>query len=106
MIITTTNEVEGKQIASYEGLVHGDAIVGAHVFKDIFAGMRDFFGGRSRAYEKTLGEARDEALSDMERNAILKGADAVIGLDFEYMVTGAKGSMLACSVSGTAVKFR
>lgn len=104
MIITTTQAVEGRQIASYEGLVHGDAIVGAHVFKDFFAGLRDFFGGRSGAYEKTLAEAREEALKDLLAEAQLKGANAVVGLDFEYQVMGKNGSMLAATVSGTAVK--
>jgi uncharacterized protein YbjQ (UPF0145 family) len=106
MIITTTNSIDGKEIASYIGLVHGDAIVGAHIFKDIFAGLRDFFGGRSRAYEKTLSEAREEALKDLEAQAILQGAHAVIGIDFEYQVMGAKGSMIAVAVTGTAVKLR
>jgi len=106
MIITTTNTVQGREIASYDGLVHGDAIVGAHVFKDFFAGLRDFFGGRSGAYEKALAGAREEALNDLRASAQLKGADAVIGLDFEYQVMGGKGSMLACSVSGTAVRFK
>lgn len=106
MILVTTNDIAGREIVSYEGLVHGDAIVGAHVFKDFFAGMRDFFGGRSRAYEKTLGEAREEALKDLMAQAQLKGADGVLALDFEYMVTGVKGSMLACSVSGTAVRLK
>ena len=106
MIVTTTNTIEGKQVSSYEGLVHGDAIVGAHVFKDFFAGMRDFFGGRSGAYEKTLAEAREEALKDLVSQAQLKGADAVVGIDFEYQVMGKKGSMLAATVSGTAVKLK
>lgn len=104
MIVTTTNTIEGKVITSYEGLVHGDAIVGAHVFKDFFAGMRDFFGGRSGAYERTLRDARDGALKDLTEEAKLKGADAVVGIDFEYQVMGKTGSMLSCSVSGTAVK--
>lgn len=106
MILTTTNSIEGREIASYEGLVHGDAIVGAHVIKDIFASFRDFFGGRSRAYEKTLGEARVEAVDELKVQARLRGADAVIGLDFEYQVMGAGGSMMAVSVTGTAVRLR
>ena len=106
MIITTTNTVEGREITSYEGLVHGDAIVGAHVFKDLFASLRDFFGGRSRSYEQTLGEARDEAFRDLEEQARGKGADAVVGVGFEYQIVGKTGSMLACSISGTAVKLK
>jgi len=106
MILTTTNNIEGREIASYEGLVHGDAIVGAHVFKDIFAAFRDFFGGRSRAYETTLVAAREEALKELRVQAELQGANAVIGLDFEYQVMGVKGAMIAVSVTGTAVRLR
>lgn len=106
MIISTTHQIEGREIRSYEGLVSGDAIVGAHVFKDFFAGFRDFFGGRSGAYEKTLSGARESALEDLTQAATELGADAVVGVMFDTQVMGQKGSMLSVSVSGTAVKLR
>lgn len=106
MIITTTYSVEGKEIKEYAGIVSGEAIVGAHVFKDIFAGFRDFFGGRSGAYEKTMREAKDIALKELEEEAQKLGADAVVGVDLDYQVLGQKGSMLMVGASGTAVKLR
>ncbi len=106
MIITTTYSVEGKDITEYLKIVSGEAIVGAHVFKDIFAGLRDFFGGRSRAYEKTIRDAKDIALKEIEEEAKKVGAHAIVGLDFGYQVLGKKSSMLMVSVSGTAVKLR
>ncbi len=106
IIFTTTNSVEGKEIASYEGIVSGEAIVGAHVVKDIFAGLRDFFGGRSGAYEKTIRDAKKLALEDMEEEAKALGADAIIGIDIDYQVLGQGNSMLMAAASGTAVKFR
>lgn len=106
MIITTTNSIEGKAITTYYGLVNGEAIIGAHVFKDFFAGLRDFFGGRAGSYEKTLREARETALEELKREAIALGADAVIGVDIDYEIIGERGSMIVACVSGTAVKLK
>ncbi len=107
MIITTTHNVEGREIKSYEGLVSGEAIVGAHVFKDFFAGLSDFFGGRSRSYENTLKEARNAALDDMILSAQGNAnVDAVVGVALDALTMGPKGSMIAVTVTGTAVKLR
>ena len=106
MILTTTNSIEGKTIQSYQGIVSGEAIVGAHVVKDFFAGMRDFFGGRSKAYEKTVSDAKDLAIKDIEEAAEQIGADAVIGIELGYEVLGKTGSMLMVSASGTAVRLK
>ena len=106
MIVTTTNGVEGKKTVEYLGLVNGEAILGAHVFKDIFAGFRDFFGGRSGSYEKTLKEARDVALEELQKEAESLGANAVVGVDVDYEIIGEKGSMIMVAISGTAVKIQ
>ncbi|KAB2814645.1 heavy metal-binding domain-containing protein [Phaeocystidibacter luteus] len=104
MIVTTTNSVEGRKISEYRGVVAGETIIGANFFKDIFAGIRDFVGGRSGSYEKVLLEARTTALRELEQRAAQLGADAVVGVDIDYEVIGANGSMLMVSASGTAVK--
>ena len=106
MIITTTNSIEGKTVQDYQGIVSGEAIVGAHVVKDFFAGMRDFFGGRSKAYENTVKDAKEFALKDLEDAAQELGANAVIGVEIGYEVVGKMGSMLMVSASGTAVKLK
>jgi uncharacterized protein YbjQ (UPF0145 family) len=103
MILTTTPNVEGKQIVQYCGIVTGEAIVGANIFKDFFAGIRDIVGGRSGAYEAELKKAREIAFREMEENAMGVGANAVVGVDLDYEVVGQSGSMLMVSVSGTAV---
>lgn len=103
MIITTTPTIEGKNINQYLGVVTGDAILGANVFRDIFAGITDIIGGRSAAYESSLREAKEIAMKEMEANAAKLGADAVVGVDLDYETVGS-GSMLMVSVSGTAVK--
>ena len=103
MIITTTPSVEGQSIRAYHGISTGEAILGAHVFRDLFAGVRDIVGGRSGAYEKSLREARSIALSELEDEARKLGANAVIGVDIDYEVIGEKGSMMMVSASGTAV---
>lgn len=103
MLLSTTNTVEGKSVKEYVGIVTGEAIMGANVFKDIFAGVRDIVGGRSAAYEKELVKARDVALQEMQEQATALGADAVIGVDLDYETIG-QGSMLMVAVSGTAVK--
>ncbi len=103
MIITTTPTIEGRNVRDYKGVVAGEAILGAHVFRDLFAGIRDIVGGRSGSYEKSLREAREIAFREVEQEARDLGADAVIGVDIDYEVIGEKGSMMMVSVSGTAV---
>ena len=101
MIVTTTNGIEGRRIAAYRGIVVGEAIMGANVFRDIFAQITDIVGGRSGAYESKLQDARDTALRELEARAASLGADAVVGVDLDYEVVG--DSMLMVSASGTAV---
>ncbi len=105
MLMTTTSHVEGQKIHEYHGIVVGEAILGANVFKDIFAGITDIIGGRSGSYEKELGKAREIAIDDMQDNARRVGGNAIIGIDIDYEVigSGTRGSMLMVSVSGTAV---
>lgn len=106
MIVTTTPDVEGRQVSQYLGLVSGEAILGANVFRDFFASVRDVVGGRSGAYERVLKNARDQALEELVDEAKSRGADAVVGVDLDYEVIGKDGSMLMVSASGTAVKLR
>jgi len=106
MILTTTPSIEGRPVQSYHGIVTGEAIVGAHIFKDLFAGIRDIVGGRSGTYEKTLGDARKMALDELSQAAAALGADAVLGVDLDYEVLGAHNGMLMVTASGTAVKLR
>jgi uncharacterized protein YbjQ (UPF0145 family) len=103
MILTTTPQLEGKPIKEYRGIVTGEAILGANIFKDFFAGIRDIVGGRSAAYEQELQKAREIAFSEIEAAAQKVGANAVVGVDIDYEVVGQNGSMLMVSVSGTAV---
>jgi len=103
MIAVTTNELEGKKIVKYVGIVTGEAIIGANIVKDFFAGIRDIVGGRSASYEEGLREAKDIALREMQEQAIRLGANAVIGVDLDYETLGRNGSMLMVSASGTAV---
>jgi uncharacterized protein YbjQ (UPF0145 family) len=103
MILTTTPTIEGRRIKDYRGIVTGEAIMGANLFRDFFAGIRDIVGGRSAAYEKELDRARQLAMQEMEERARQLGADAVVGVDLDYEVIGQAGSMLMVSVSGTAV---
>ena len=103
MIITTTHSVQGRDIKEYKGVVTGEAILGAHVFRDLFAGIRDIVGGRSGSYEKSLRQAREIAFAELEEEARRLGADAVVGVDIDYEVIGEKGSMMMVSASGTAV---
>lgn len=105
MIIATTPSVEGRPARDYLGIVTGEVIVGANIFKDLFAGIRDIVGGRSGAYEGALRDARAEAFRELEAEAAALGADAVVGIDIDYEVVGANGSMLMVSVSGTAIRF-
>ena len=101
MIVTTTPSIDGKTISADHGVVVGEAILGANVFRDIFAGSTDIIGGRSGAYEQELGKARELALAELEERAAAKGANAVVGVDLDYEVIG--DSMLMVSASGTAV---
>lgn len=100
MIVTTTPSVEGKSITDYRGVVVGEAILGANVFRDIFASITDIVGGRSGAYEQSLGEARETALMELEQRAQEAGGNAVVGVDLDYEVIN---NMLMVSASGTAV---
>jgi uncharacterized protein YbjQ (UPF0145 family) len=104
VIITTTPSIEGRGISDYLGIVTGEVIVGANIFKDLFASVRDIVGGRSGAYEGALRDARREAFGELQSEARDLGADAVIGVDIDYEVIGQSGSMLMVSVSGTAVR--
>ncbi len=106
MILTTTPSVEGKTISQYRGIVTGEAILGANIFKDFFANIRDVVGGRSASYEKVLSEARKTALDEIAERASELGANAVVGVDLDYEVLGAGNGMLMVSASGTAVVLR
>jgi uncharacterized protein YbjQ (UPF0145 family) len=104
MLVTTTHTLQDRKIAEYLGICSGEAICGANVFRDMFAGIRDLVGGRSGAYENVLREGKDMAIEDMCAQAQELGANAVIGVDIDYEVVGEKGSMLMVAVSGTAVR--
>jgi uncharacterized protein YbjQ (UPF0145 family) len=103
MLITTTPGIEGKRISKYCGIVTGEAILGANVFKDLFAGIRDIVGGRSATYEAELQRARDIAIRELQERANGLGANAVVGIDLDYEVLGSGNGMLMVSASGTAV---
>ena len=103
MLVTTTPNVEGKTITRYCGVVAGEAILGANLFKDLFASIRDLVGGRSATYERELQKAREIALQELQDRARELGANAVVGIDLDYEVIGQNGSMLMVSASGTAV---
>ncbi|QQR34532.1 heavy metal-binding domain-containing protein [Devosia oryziradicis] len=104
MIISTTPTLEGRPIREYLGIVTGEVIVGANIFKDLFAGIRDIVGGRAGAYEGALRDARRQAYDELAYEAERLGADAVVGVDLDYEVVGTNGSMLMVSISGTAVR--
>lgn len=104
MIVSTTPTIEGQEIKEYLGVVVGEVIVGANIFRDLFAGVRDIVGGRSGAYEGALREARTEAFRELEEEAHALGGNAVVGIDLDYEVVGHNGAMLMVSVSGTAVR--
>ncbi|TCD11419.1 heavy metal-binding domain-containing protein [Oricola cellulosilytica] len=107
MIVSTTNILQGREVAEYKGVVTGEAILGANIFRDFFAGIRDIVGGRSGAYEKSLREARQIAIWEMEEEAARLGCNAVIGVDLDYEnISAGNGSMLMVSASGTAVVLR
>ncbi len=102
MLLTTTSSVEGRKALNYHGLVSGEAILGANIFKDLFAGIRDIVGGRSAAYEEELRHAKEIALEEMQMQARALGANAIIGVDLDYETVGS-GTMLMVSACGTAV---
>ena len=106
MVMTTTNAIEGRPVKQYLGIVTGEAILGANIFKDFFAGIRDIVGGRSGAYEQELAKAREIALSEMAQQARAAGANGVIGIDLDYetITMGSSGGMLMVTASGTAVR--
>ena len=103
MLVTTTPIIEGKRIIRYYGIVSGETIIGANVFRDFLAGIRDFVGGRSGAYDEVLRQAKDTAIREMEEQAARLGANAVIGVDLDYETVGGSGSMLMVTATGTAV---
>ncbi len=103
MLVTTTPSVEGKKITDYHGVVFGEVITGINMLKDLGAGLRNMFGGRSAGYEEELLSAREEAMREMEQRAQEKGANAVVGVDVDYEVLGADNGMMMVTVSGTAV---
>lgn len=103
MILTTTHTVQGRDIRDYKGIVCGEVVVGAHLGKDILASFTNIVGGRSNAYESTLRETRDEALAEMIEEARRLGAEAIVGVKFDYSVIGQGGSMMLVAVAGTAV---
>ena len=103
IILSTTHVIEGRPVSRYLGIVTGEAIIGANIFRDMFATVRDIVGGRSATYEKGLSEAREVALREMQQKAAARGANAVIGIDLDYEVLGQNNGMLMVSASGTAV---
>lgn len=107
MLVLTTPQIEGKRIVKYLGLVSGEAILGANIFKDLFAGIRDIVGGRSAAYEKELKKAKEIAVEEMKDQAKSLGGNAVVGVDLDYetIQVGQTGGMLMVSASGTAVVY-
>lgn len=103
MILSTTPTIEGHTIREYKGIVTGETIIGANMFKDLFASIRDIVGGRAGSYEKVLREAKDEAMLEMMQRAQALGANAIVGIDLDYETIGDSGSMLMVAASGTAV---
>jgi len=103
MLVTTTPTVEGRKIVKYIGLVTGETIIGANIFKDLFAGITDIVGGRSSSYERVLREGKDTAVNEMQQYAAALGANAIVGVDLDYETVGSGGSMLMVSANGTAV---
>jgi uncharacterized protein YbjQ (UPF0145 family) len=104
MLLTTTSTIEGQKVSEYLGIVNGNAIIGVNALKDVFASFRDFFGGRSGAYEEELGKAREIAMHEMIEKAKTMGADAIIAIDLDFETIQVGGSMLMVNASGTAVK--
>ena len=103
MILSTTPQIEGRTIREYKGVVTGETIIGANFIKDLFAGVRDFVGGRSGSYEQVLREAKDTTMNEMMERARAMGANAIVGIDIDYETIGSNNSMLMVATSGTAV---
>jgi len=103
MIVTTTESIDGRRITDYKGIVSGEAIIGANIFRDMFAGIRDIVGGRSGSYEKILQDAKEAAIEDMTEQAKGLGAHAIVGVDLDYEVLGKENGMLMVVANGTAV---
>ena len=103
MITSTTHNIEGKPVLQYLGVVSAESIIGANIFKDLFAGLRDIVGGRSKTYERVIEEARNNAMNEMVKKAQLLGGNAVIGIDLDFETVGSSGSMLMVLATGTAV---
>lgn len=104
VIVTTTHTIEGRPIQDYLGVVTGEVIVGANIFRDLFANIRDVVGGRSGSYERILADAREQAIQELQAECASRGGNAVVGIDLDYEVIGNSGSMLMVSASGTVVK--
>jgi uncharacterized protein YbjQ (UPF0145 family) len=105
VLLSTTSVIDGRRILSYHGVVTGEAILGANIFRDLFAGIRDVVGGRSAGYEKELRRAKDLAIQEMTEQAQALGANGIIGIDLDYETVGHGGSMLMVSASGTAITY-
>ena len=103
MVLTTTNTIEGRPIREYKGIVTGETIIGANMFKDFLANLRDTFGGRSGSYESVLREAKDTSMREMVERARLLGANAIVGIDIDYATIGETNSMIMVTTTGTAV---
>ena len=106
MLLTTTPNIQGREITQYFGIVSGETIIGANLFKDFFAGIRDIVGGRASSYESVLREEKESALQEMSDQAARMGANAVIGIDLDFETVGANGSMLMVTAAGTAVRYQ
>jgi len=104
MIVTSTDNVEGRRVVQYLGMVAGEAILGVNMFRDLFSGIRDIVGGRAGGYQNALRDAREAAFADLQESARALGADAVIGVDIDYEVLGKENGMLMVSINGTAVR--
>jgi uncharacterized protein YbjQ (UPF0145 family) len=104
MLVTTTSSVEGRPVQDYLGVINAQSIIGANMFKDIFAGLRDVFGGRSKTYERVLEEAKEDAMRELVEKAQAMGANGIIGIDLDFETVGAGGSMLMVIATGTAVR--
>ena len=104
MILTTTASIEGRPVQEYLGVINAHSIIGANMFKDIFAGLRDLIGGRSKTYERVIEEAKEDAMRELTQKAQSMGANAVVGIDLDFETVGASGSMLMVIATGTAVR--
>ncbi|GDX41917.1 MAG: hypothetical protein RL555_614 [Bacteroidota bacterium] len=104
MILTTTASIEGRPVQEYLGVINAQSIIGANMFKDIFAGLRDLIGGRSKTYERVIEEAKEDAMRELTQKAQSMGANAVVGIDLDFETVGASGSMLMVIATGTAVR--